>query len=326
MKAISRAMIVLGLLLGCTASAMADITWTLSGLTFSNGNGVTGYFVTNDAVNAIDSFDIEITGPTEFTVASVNAAYLPGEIGIAGVGRRCTDADEEEPRAGGRVLQPRRKVQPLTVARNQRVEPRLVYRHLASLQALDLGFVDVHAVDIAAEVSEAGGRHQTDIPSADYPDRLSACTHEGPKAIEALGSARRNRAGRAARAGGSARAARARASSRAAGWADLGARPRVRDVEGVTCCRQGADGGGRAQRVAQAESAAGARLEVDRPIGPGRIIDRALVAAIAADGGGACIRERDTPEIGQGKRRAVAAIAVGRRLGDPLGRADIRMR
>jgi hypothetical protein len=79
-------MIVLGLLLGCTASAMADITWTLSGLTFSNGNVVTGYFVTNDAVIAIDSFDIEITGPTEFTVASVNAAYLPGEIGIAGAG------------------------------------------------------------------------------------------------------------------------------------------------------------------------------------------------------------------------------------------------
>ena len=46
-------------------------------------------------------------------------------------------------------------------------------------QAVDLGLVDVYAVDVTAEVSEAGGRHETDVSGADHPDRLSACTHEG---------------------------------------------------------------------------------------------------------------------------------------------------
>jgi len=48
MKTIPRAMVILGLLIGCGISAMAtDITWTLNNVAFNDGNVATGSFTTS---------------------------------------------------------------------------------------------------------------------------------------------------------------------------------------------------------------------------------------------------------------------------------------
>ena len=66
-----------------------------------------------------------------------------------------------------------REVQPLGVAREQLLQARLVDRHLAAAQALDLLGVDVHAPDVAAELGEAGRRDEADVAGADHSDGLA---------------------------------------------------------------------------------------------------------------------------------------------------------
>ncbi len=75
-----------------------------------------------------------------------------------------------------------REVHPRGVAREQLLEARLVDRHLAPPQALDLGGVDVDAPDLAAELGEAGRGHQPDVAGADHPDWLACGAHEAGKA------------------------------------------------------------------------------------------------------------------------------------------------
>lgn len=82
----SRAIIACGLLLAAGIPAMADITWTLNGVAFDNGNTVAGSFTTNDAVTAVDSFSLAISGPAtdaDFVPAVMVDSYLPDTIGIA---------------------------------------------------------------------------------------------------------------------------------------------------------------------------------------------------------------------------------------------------
>ena len=89
MRTTSRAAILLALLVGSGICAYGDITWNLQDVDFSNGNQATGYFITNDAVNTVISFSITVSGPATlaaFTAASVDSAYLPGEIGFANSG------------------------------------------------------------------------------------------------------------------------------------------------------------------------------------------------------------------------------------------------
>ena len=86
MKTFSKVMIGMGLLLGSGAYAMADIVWTFDDVHFSNGNELTGSFTTDNSVDTIESFSIDITGPDSsdaFTAAQMVNAYLPNEIGIA---------------------------------------------------------------------------------------------------------------------------------------------------------------------------------------------------------------------------------------------------
>ena len=61
-------------------------------------------------------------------------------------------------------------MQPLAVVHEQLLQARLVDRHLAAAQTLDLLRVDVHAIHLAAELGKAGGGHQPDIAGADHPD------------------------------------------------------------------------------------------------------------------------------------------------------------
>jgi len=87
MKAISRTIVLLTVLLivGC-CTARADIKWTLDDVYFTNGNSATGYFITDDAVTTIESFDITVAGgdaAAAFVAAIMVDSYLPNEIGIA---------------------------------------------------------------------------------------------------------------------------------------------------------------------------------------------------------------------------------------------------
>ena len=55
----------------------------------------------------------------------------------------------------------------LRVALDERVEPGLVDRDFAALQALDLARIDVHAHDVVAGVGQAGPRHQAHVAGAE---------------------------------------------------------------------------------------------------------------------------------------------------------------
>jgi hypothetical protein len=83
MRTAARLAILLGLLLGSGICAYADIEWTFNNVVFNNGDSVTGYFITNDAVTQYDSISaVVVSGPDSFTIAGLDSAYLPAEIGI----------------------------------------------------------------------------------------------------------------------------------------------------------------------------------------------------------------------------------------------------
>ena len=101
------------------------------------------------------------------------------EVGIARVGRRRADGDEEQPRVLERVVQIRGEVQAVAVLLDELRETRLPDRHDALLEAVDLGRVDVDAIDVIAEFGEARRGNQADVSRADHADRLSIRGHEG---------------------------------------------------------------------------------------------------------------------------------------------------
>ena len=103
MRLFTRVMIVLALLAGTSACAMANEVWTFNNVEFNNGgtydpNQLTGTFTTNTVGStwSVVSFSLTITPiPTAgdtvdpndtFTVAQVVQSYLPGEIGLSNAG------------------------------------------------------------------------------------------------------------------------------------------------------------------------------------------------------------------------------------------------
>ena len=95
-----------------------------------------------------------------------------GEVGVARVGGRRADGDEQQPRVLQRVREVRREVQAVAVLLDELGKPRLPDRDPALLEALDLRRVDVDAVDVRAQLGESGGRDEADVPSPDDADRL----------------------------------------------------------------------------------------------------------------------------------------------------------
>ena len=61
----------------------------------------------------------------------------------------------------------------IDVELDERFEARLPDRHLARVQAVDLGAVLVDAAHAMAEVGEAGARHEPDVTGADHRDAHS---------------------------------------------------------------------------------------------------------------------------------------------------------
>ena len=95
-----------------------------------------------------------------------------GEVGVARVGGRRADGDEQQPRVLQRVREVRREVQAVAVALDELRKPRLPDRDPALLEALDLRRVDVDAVDVGAQLGESGRRDEADVPGPDDADRL----------------------------------------------------------------------------------------------------------------------------------------------------------
>ena len=58
----------------------------------------------------------------------------------------------------------------LGVALDECIEPRLVDRHLAALQPLDLGGVHVHADHVIAGIGQAGACHEAHVARAENGD------------------------------------------------------------------------------------------------------------------------------------------------------------
>ena len=94
------------------------------------------------------------------------------EVGVARVGRRRADGDEQQARVLERVREVRGEVQAVAVARDEVLEARLPDRDPALLEALDLLRVDVDAVDVGAQLREARRGDEADVPRADHADRL----------------------------------------------------------------------------------------------------------------------------------------------------------
>jgi hypothetical protein len=90
MKILTKLLVIAaGLLFGFATCASAQVTWTLSDVTFSNGNVAMGSFTTNAATDDVLSFSIAITGPdtaAAFTAAVMLDTSLPGHIGLGGPG------------------------------------------------------------------------------------------------------------------------------------------------------------------------------------------------------------------------------------------------
>ena len=83
---VSRLLIILGLLVGSSVSALAgEIKWSLNDVVFNNGNTATGYFITDSSLDVL-SFSLMVTGPTgsqDFTATLFVQSYLPGTVGFA---------------------------------------------------------------------------------------------------------------------------------------------------------------------------------------------------------------------------------------------------
>ena len=105
------------------------------------------------------------------------------QVGVAGVGGRRADRDEQQPR----VLERRRElggeVQALAVASDRLGQAGLVDRDLAALQLRDLVGVDVDAPDVAAELGKARGRDQADVSGADHRDRFASVAHRAARVL-----------------------------------------------------------------------------------------------------------------------------------------------
>ena len=83
------------------------------------------------------------------------------QVGVAGVGRRRADADEEDRRIGD-VVEVEREGEALAVALEQLLEAGLVQRHAAGLKCLDSLGHDVADDDLVAQLGEAGAGHEPD--------------------------------------------------------------------------------------------------------------------------------------------------------------------
>ena len=102
----------------------------------------------------------------------------PREVGVAGVGRRRVDADEEQPRRIEQLVHVGGEGEPLGVAAAA-ARSRPGSWIVTSPRESDSTFSwrMSRAIDRVAELGEAGGGDQADPADSDHPDRLSLLAH-----------------------------------------------------------------------------------------------------------------------------------------------------
>ena len=93
-----------------------------------------------------------------------------GEVGVSRVRRRRADGDVEEVGIADGLGNVEGEGQPLGIALQELVEPRLEDRHLARAEPLDPRRDDVPDDDVVPEVGEAGAGDQADVAGAEDCD------------------------------------------------------------------------------------------------------------------------------------------------------------
>ena len=94
------------------------------------------------------------------------------QVGVAGDGRRRADRDVHELRTIDRLCDVRREGQPVTVPLEELVQPRLVDRHLAAPERLDLLHDDVADGNRVSQLGEACPGYETDVAGAEDGDPM----------------------------------------------------------------------------------------------------------------------------------------------------------
>ena len=85
MNTLTKSLAIAGLLFGFATCASAQVTWTLSDVTFDNGNVANGSFTTNATISGVDSYSIVISGPdtaADFTAVAFVTSGFPSKIGL----------------------------------------------------------------------------------------------------------------------------------------------------------------------------------------------------------------------------------------------------
>jgi len=78
-----RVLCLLASLAAFSTGALADVTWTLNNVSFTDGTVATGSFTTNVALTGLDSYSVVVN---KFTVSQAITTALPGEVGFANSG------------------------------------------------------------------------------------------------------------------------------------------------------------------------------------------------------------------------------------------------
>jgi hypothetical protein len=107
----------------------------------------------------------------------VEDALNARQVGVARVGGWSVHADEQQPSVLEHLRHVGGEVQPLGVLGDQLGQARLVDRHLAAAQRVDLGGHDVARPDLVPELREAGGRDEANPANADDADRFLLFRH-----------------------------------------------------------------------------------------------------------------------------------------------------
>jgi hypothetical protein len=94
------------------------------------------------------------------------------QVGVAGDGRRRADRDVHELRTVDPLCDVGREGQPVTIPLEELVEPRLVDRHLAAPERLDLLHDDVANGNRVSQLGEACPGHETDVAGAEDGDAM----------------------------------------------------------------------------------------------------------------------------------------------------------
>ncbi len=114
----------------------------------------------------------------------------PRQVGVTGVAGGRVDRHDENVAGGDQQLQVQGEREATAVLGDQHLQARLVDRHLAGVEGVDLAHVDVADAHRVAEAGQAHPGDQPDVACADDPDARAA--HPATAAGRPAATARTN--------------------------------------------------------------------------------------------------------------------------------------